>query len=234
MTGGSVSIFLPTRKGSQRVKSKNIRPFANIRGGLIELKLKQLLEISSINEIVLSTNDEQCMAIARPYAIDNDRLKIIKRPEHLAANDTNLSDLIAYAGSVCNSDHILWTHVTSPFVQSVNYEKAIEQYFHNIINGYDSLMSVKIFKNYLWSSEDNDIVNRVGTLKWPQTQDLKELHEITNAVFIANRNTYIELIDRIGNSPMLYIQNQKEAFDIDWEDDFTLAEYIYKEDNKVG
>ena len=31
-----IAFFLPTRKGSERVKSKNTRPFAGIEGGLVE------------------------------------------------------------------------------------------------------------------------------------------------------------------------------------------------------
>ena len=38
-----ISFFLPTRKGSERVKNKNTRPFAGIKGGLVENKIKQLL-----------------------------------------------------------------------------------------------------------------------------------------------------------------------------------------------
>ena len=30
-----IAFFLPTRKGSERVKNKNTRPFAGIEGGLI-------------------------------------------------------------------------------------------------------------------------------------------------------------------------------------------------------
>lgn len=37
-----VAFFLPTRKGSERVKNKNTRPFAGDEGGLVEIKIKQL------------------------------------------------------------------------------------------------------------------------------------------------------------------------------------------------
>ena len=53
-----IAFFLPTRKGSERVKNKNTRPFAGIEGGLIENKIRQLLCCEKIDEIILSTNDE--------------------------------------------------------------------------------------------------------------------------------------------------------------------------------
>lgn len=56
---------MPTRKGSERVKNKNTRPFAGMDGGLIENKIKQLLGTKLIDEIILSTNDEKCMEVAQ-------------------------------------------------------------------------------------------------------------------------------------------------------------------------
>lgn len=60
-----IAFFLPTRKGSERVKNKNTRPFAGIEGGLIENKIRQLLCCEKIDEIILSTNDETCMKVAK-------------------------------------------------------------------------------------------------------------------------------------------------------------------------
>ena len=88
-----VAFFLPTRKGSERVKNKNTRPFAGIEGGLIENKLRQLIKTNLIDEIILSTNDEQCMAVAGKYTSDK-RLRIVPRPESLCLSSTNLQDLI--------------------------------------------------------------------------------------------------------------------------------------------
>ena len=60
-----IAFFLPTRKDSERVKNKNTRPFAGMDGGLIENKIRQLLETKLIDEIILSTNDEKCMEVAQ-------------------------------------------------------------------------------------------------------------------------------------------------------------------------
>lgn len=50
-----IAFFLPTRKGSERVKNKNTRPFADIEGGLVENKIKQLLSTKHIDEILFSS-----------------------------------------------------------------------------------------------------------------------------------------------------------------------------------
>ena len=84
-----IAFFLPTRKGSERVKNKNTRPFADIEGGLVENKIKQLLSTKHIDEILFSSNDEMCIAIAEKYTSDS-RLRIIPRPNELCLSTTNL------------------------------------------------------------------------------------------------------------------------------------------------
>jgi N-acylneuraminate cytidylyltransferase len=201
----TVSAFLPTRKGSQRVKNKNTRRFACFDGGLLQLKLNQLTTVSSITEIIVSTNDEASIEIGKSFCETDDRIRVIERPSHLAQSSTDLTDLVKYVPEICVSEHILWTHVTSPFVEAVDYERAIQFYFEALQNGFDSLMSAQSFKNFLWSKEEGDIINRVTSEKWPQTQDLEDLYEIDSAIFLANRNTYLTEKDRIGLKPEIFL-----------------------------
>lgn len=103
---GKFAFFLPTRKGSERVKNKNTKPFAGIEGGLIENKIRQLVNTELIDEIILSTNDETCIEVASKYASDT-RLKIIPRPDELCLSSTNLQDLIKYVPTITDADHII-------------------------------------------------------------------------------------------------------------------------------
>jgi N-acylneuraminate cytidylyltransferase len=93
--------------------------------------------------------------------------------------------------------------------------------------GFDSLMSVKRFQNFLWSKDKKDIINRKDNKKWPRTQDLEELYEVDSAVFIAGKDVYTNESDRIGKNPFLFVQEGLQSFDVDWQEDFELAEVIY-------
>lgn len=221
-----IAFFLPTRKGSERVKSKNTRPFAGIEGGLVENKIKQLLATKHIDEILFSSNDEMCIAIAEKYASDS-RLRIIPRPNELCLSTTNLQDLICYVPTITNADHILWGHVTTPLVEAKVYDTAIEQYLSKITKGYDSLVSVKELKNFLLNQEGK-LVNNTTDIPWPRTQDLEPLYEINHAIFLVKRSVYTEQKNRIGQKPLLYIMDEIHSKDIDWEEDFKIAEIMYK------
>lgn len=222
-----IAFFLPTRKGSERVKNKNTKPFAGIEGGLMENKIKQLVDTKLLDEIILSSNDETCMAIAERYAAKDSRVRIIPRPEALCLSSTNLQDLICYVPTITDAEHILWGHVTTPLAGADQYDAGIQLYLDNLANGYDSLVGVTELKNFLLNKEGR-LINNTTDIPWPRTQDLEPLYEINHTMFLAKREVYVEQKNRIGKMPMLHIMDELHSFDIDWPDDFVIAEIMYK------
>jgi CMP-N-acetylneuraminic acid synthetase len=219
-----INCFLPCRKGSERVPKKNIKPFANIEFGLIEIKLKQLLECEAIDNVFLSTNDEEILEFASSFKTD--KLILHKRCEELSSSSTSTDELVAHALELIQDGHILWTHVTSPFVSSADYERIINQYLTSIIQGYDSLMSTHLIHGFLWNETGPMNYDRTKE-KWPRTQTIAPIHEINSAVFLNSAENYRIYNDRIGQKPFLYPMDKIQSFDIDWEEDFKIAEAMY-------
>ena len=56
-----ITAVIPIRTGSQRVKDKNLRAFANTN--LMELKIKNLLQVPELTSIVVNTNSEEATRI---------------------------------------------------------------------------------------------------------------------------------------------------------------------------
>ena len=221
-----MAFFLPTRKGSERVKNKNTRPFAGIEGGLFVNKLTQLLKTKNIDEILISSNDEICLDYASRFK--DSRLKIIERPVELCRSDTNLQDLITYVPTITDCENILWGHVTTPLTTHREYDEAVARYYEAQKNGYDSLIGVTELKNFLLNGEGR-LVNNTTELQWPRTQDLEPLYEINHTMFIAGRDCYINQKNRVGKNPMLYVMDKIHSFDVDWEEDFLIAETMFKQ-----
>lgn len=222
----TVAFFLPTRKGSERVKNKNTKPFAGIEGGLVENKVRQLLQTKNIDEILLSTNDEDCMETARRCAAGDSRLRIVRRPNELCLGTTNLQDLISYVPTITEAEHIVWGHVTTPLCGAAQYDAGVERYFEGRSLGYDSLVGVCELKNFLMDGEGH-LVNNDTPLPWPRTQDLKPLYEVNHTMFIAGRSIYKEQRNRLGSRPMLYVMDKILSMDIDWPEDFVMAEAMF-------
>ena len=181
-------VFLPCRKGSQRVPNKNTRPFAGIEGGLLRIKLEQLLA-------------------CKRY--------------------TSTDDVVRYVPELIKEDAtIMWTHVTSPFLKEEAYDELLETYYAHL-NEYDSLMSVNELRTFIWN-KDGAINYDRAVEKWPRTQTLEPWYEINSGVFIADRAIYELLQDRVGKHVFPYVTSKLESFDIDWPEDFEMAEMMYK------
>lgn len=225
----NISVFLPMRAGSQRVKNKNTRPFLNSGESIFEYKIgeiKKILDQDLISEVIISTNDEIIIKQAKPYFSDS--IKLDRRPDELCSSSTKVLDLINYVPTVVKGDHIFWMHVTSPFMNSYDYVEAINLYHSHVIDGsYDSLMSVNKMQQFLWSDEEKRVINVDRSINpWPNTQDLLPLYEINHSFYISSVLNYLELEDRIGKNPFLYQCEGIKRLDIDSEDDFNLASMI--------
>lgn len=153
------ALFLPTRKGSERVVNKNTRTFAGIEGGILRVKLQQLLNIDRISTIVVSTNDEATIEIVKSF--NNDRIKIIERPEYLCLSSTVIQDFINYIPSIVDSEHIFWVHTTAPFADEKILNEALDLYEEKVLKdkAYDSLLSVTKIQQFLWSEKEGKCVN---------------------------------------------------------------------------
>lgn len=221
-----ISVFLPCRAGSERVPHKNTRTFAGIEGGLLKIKLQQLVACNAIDSIVLSTNDEEVIQLAE--TVSSDKIRIDRRPEHLATSSTSTDDLVKYVPTIITEGAVLWTHVTSPFIDGKIYEEAIDAYKNALSKGdHDSLMSVTALRTFIWNKEGAVNYDR-NKEKWPRTQTIEPLYEINSGIFLADIDIYKNLEDRIGKKPFLFENNDIDSFDIDWEEDFFIAEAIYK------
>lgn len=216
--------FLPCRMGSERVPRKNIKPFAQYEHGLVEVKLRQLLATQEIDKIVLSTNDDEILDYAAKF--DTSKLILHKRSDNLSSSNTSTDELVAHARSLIEVGHILWTHVTSPFVSTKSYGEIIHAYRDALGRGYDSLMTTTKIYGFLWNEDAHPINYDRSVEKWPRTQTLAPIHEVNSAAFLAHCDIYDHENDRIGQHPYMYAMDKILAYDIDWPEDFVIAEQM--------
>jgi len=218
-----VNVFLPMRAGSERVPKKNTKTFSGVEGGLCKIKLEQLLKCNFVNIIIVSTNDSEVIEISNTFK--SKKIKVISRPNELCTSIATTDDLIKYVPDIMPDGHILWTHVTSPFITSEVYCQIIQTYFRKLCS-FDSLMSVTKLQKFIWN--DNEPLNYDREKqKWPRTQTIEPLWEVNSGAFLASKDIYRKNIDRIGNNPYLFELGDEIAFDIDWLPDYKIAEALY-------
>jgi CMP-N-acetylneuraminic acid synthetase len=212
------------------VINKNTKDFAGIKGGLTYIKLSQLIKTKKVDRILLSTNDEKVIEIAKSFK--DDRIAIDIRAEELASSNTLNDTLVEYVPSVIESGVVLWTHVTSPFINEDFYDKVIEEYESIVNKGYDSIVSATSIRKYLWNNEGPINYDKTKE-KWPRTQYLEQVYELNSAFFLSSIDIYKKYYDRMGIRPFFYEIDNEYSYDIDWEPEFKFAEVLWKEKEKL-
>jgi len=231
-----ISIFIPIRRGSKRIKNKNFRSLPYLKFGLTQLKLIQLEKFRNIIikkgnfdlqkfEIVVSTNCSKVKRFIKQY----NWIKLHERNSKLSSDDS-VDELIKEVPKICLGKYILWTHVTSPLFDQYHYYNFLKNFFRlrkskKILSAF----SADKIQKFLFSKKRKWISHNIKKRKWPRTQDLNELYTVNSAAFIASRNVYLKFNDRLCNSPfpITFNPTQKSGFDIDNLDDFnTLKEKI--------
>lgn len=214
--------LMPMKAHSERVPNKNIRPF--LGRPLYNFVLEELLESLYIKRIVINTDSEAIKADI--LGLKNEKIRIIDRPKEICGDFVGMNDIIKYDLSVTNSDYYLQTHATNPLLTSDLIDKAIEVYFKKI-SDYDSLFSVTKIQSRLYDKNGYPINHDLGELK--RTQDLEPIYEENSNLYVFSKKSfYMSENNRIGKNPQIFIMDKKNAIDIDEEEDFQLAEILYK------
>ena len=122
------------------------------------------------------------------------------------------------------SEYILFTHCTNPLVKKETYESMIKL-FEKEKNNFDSFNSVTEVKEFLIL--DKKPIN-FDLSKAPNSQDLPDVIKLNFAINILPTKLMKQKKSLVGNNPNFFKIDQTEAFDINTNYDFTVAEILFK------
>lgn len=209
---------IAARSGSVRVKNKNIRPFCN--STILELKIKQLKRIKKIEQVIVNSNCDEILEIARKSGAE-----CVKRDECFATNTANMSDVFENIALNVDSKYIMYANATNPIVKDESYIKAIELFFENE-EKIDSLTTCHDIKEFLYL--DNKPIN-YDPKNQPRSQDLPNIIALNFAISILSKENMIKFKNILGAQPYFLKLDETESIDIDTSFDFFVAEKVYEE-----
>jgi CMP-N-acetylneuraminic acid synthetase len=218
---GKVVALVPMRHHSQRVPGKNYRLLDG--KPLFHHIIKTLLEVSEIDVVVVNTDSPDIITGLAEFFPS---VQVIFRPEDLRADDVPMNEILTYDTSQVKADFYLQTHSTNPLLRSETISSAIQNLLATYPT-YDSLFSVTRLQTRLWDQLGRAINHNPAVLL--QTQDLPPVYEENSCLYIFTRQTLLERRNRLGERPMMFEIDAAEAWDIDEELDFALAEFLMRE-----
>lgn len=215
-----LAALVPMRHHSQRVPGKNYRPLAG--KPLYQHILETLKAAPEIQSIIVDTDSEPVMEGVQRFFPD---VKLIARPGHLRADDVPMNDILLYDTAQVQADFYLQTHSTNPLLKAETISRAIQSLITNYPN-YDSLFSVTRLQTRLYF-QDGRAINH-NPLELLQTQDLPPVYEENSCVYIFTRENLKRKKHRIGDKPLMFEIPADEAWDIDEELDFEIADFLMR------
>lgn len=207
-----VVAFVPIRLNSQRVEGKNLR----LLGGepLLCHILRTLLAVETIDEVYVFCSDEA----VRPYLPDG--VRFLRRSSQLDRNETLGREIYDAFTAAIDADIYILAHATSPFIRPATVAAAL----HKVTDeGYDSAFSAERLQTFAWY-EGRPLNYALDAI--PRTQDIEPVFVETSAFFIFRREIWRDLHQRIGRRPYTAVVDRLEGIDIDYPEDFALAEVI--------
>lgn len=214
-----IAAIVPMRHASERVIGKNYRDFAD--RPLFHHILRTLLNCPSITEVCVDTDSP---VITYDVARSFPAVSVLLRPPHLREGTTPMNAVLENTLSQLAADWYLQTHSTNPLLKSQTIERAIQGLLD--APSHDSLFAVTRLQTRLYDANGVAINHDPAVLL--RTQDLAPVYEENSNLYIFSAKSFAHRNNRIGAKPMLFEIPRDEAWDIDEETDFRIAELLYK------
>ena len=135
-----------------------------------------------------------------------------------------MNEVLLYDSSQVDGDFYLQTHSTNPLLRSETVSRAIHTLEENY-PAYDSLFSVTRVQTRLWDQLARPINHNPAILL--RTQDLPPVYAENSCLYLFRRENLAKNRNRIGERPYLFEIDATEAWDIDNELDFAIANFLY-------
>ena len=226
-----VLAIIPARKGSKRLPNKNK---LDLNGKpLIAWTIESAMKSIYIDDIAISTNDEDIVEIAKLYDIDVPFL----RPVELSSDKASTMDVIFHTINFYKSigryyDIIILLQPTSPLRTSVDIDNSFKLLSKNV----KAIVSVcELDHSPLWSN----ILPTNNSLEFflkedvqgLRSQDLPQYYRLNGAIYLSRIN-YLKTNKKFfGNQSKAYIMSTNNSIDIDTKLDFELCKLIMNENN---
>lgn len=210
-----VTAVIPIRKGSERVKDKNLKLFGD--SSLLEYKIDNLLQVSNIDEIIVNTDSEIAIEIAISKGISYHR-----REDYYASSKCTNSEFLEHLGKVTDTDIFAYCPCTTPFIKPSTIEHSINVFLKD--TEHDSLATVSPVKEFLWL--DSNPINYERD-KQPNSQNLPDIYALNFGLNLISKENLIKFKNIVGVSPDFVLTSKLEGLDIDTPLDFFMAQQIF-------
>jgi regulator of RNase E activity RraA/CMP-N-acetylneuraminic acid synthetase len=208
-----VVAFLPAKGSSSRIESKNMKLLDG--KPLFLHTLEKLVSSSIFDEVYLDTESQDVIDAASEV-----NCRILRREPALASNKTDGNKMFMNEVGHVEADIYVQVLCTSPFIEIETIEEGINKL--KLEPDYDSAVLIRKERMYTWNKRGpNYNIDAI-----PNSTELDDTIIETMGLYIVRKDAALLTQRRIGNRPYLLEASPLEAIDVNWPEDFSLAELI--------
>ena len=212
----NILIIILARKGSLRIKNKNMRIFNN--KPLISWTIEQALRIKNSNKrVILSTDSEEILDYSKKFK----DLEKVKRPKSISTSKSSSFEAIRHIiKKIKYEGNIILLQPTSP----LRSDKDIKEVIKLMIRGKSPIMSIcECVHN------SSLITNCSPTKKFiPINNKLEKLYYPNGAIYAAHTSWIKKNNTFYTKKTYTYLMPQERSIDIDYEFQFITSETLFK------
>lgn len=211
------TVFMPIKLNNERTPGKNLKRFDD-GTPLLQVPLKTALEAKADGEV-----DRIVVFCSKPEVEEYlpDGVELIRRPEYLDTQTARCGDIIEAFLNTVKSDIYVMYHATSPFLSKTHLVDCINA----VRSGnYDSAFCAKKLQNFFWF--DGKPLNFSLDCA-PRTQDMEPYYCELSSPYVFTKDVFDKYHGRTGEKPFICECSEIEAIDIDYPEDFVLANAVY-------
>lgn len=207
--------LIPIKLNNERVPGKNVKKFYD-GTPLMSLIQKACVGAKKVDEVYVYCSNPQVQDYLEPG------VKYLQRPEFLDLNTSNCNDIIREFMKEVVSDVYVVSHATGPFTQSESIDACVDA----VASGeYDSAFLARRLQEFLWQ---NGTAMNFDIQHFPRTQDLTPIYSEAPGAYVFTKETFEKYDRRVGVHPYIHEISEIESRDIDYPEDFEIANAIYK------
>ena len=213
------------RGGSKGLPRKNVLDLAG--KPLIAWTIEAGLASTYIDRLILSSDDEEIMRVAKAHGCDVP----FQRPDNLAEDDTSSMDTLLHAlRQVSGYEYVVLLQPTSPLRTADDIDACIEKMHESGAPACVSVTKTDKPPQWMYTLQDDDRLAPVLPEKEQVTrrQDATPTYVLNGSIYLADTNWLVEHKSFMHDETAAYVMPSDRSVDIDDEVDMRIAETILK------
>ena len=224
--------IIPARAGSVGIKEKNVRPFCGVP--LLVRTIHSAKQAASIERVIVTTDSESYADLCRAAGAE-----VIMRPPELATSEAssesallNVLEQLSKAGEEL-PEWLVFQQCTSPFTRPEDIDGLLRRVHEaKADSGFTAVKSHR----FLWRVQPDGAAEGINHDKSvrPRRQDREPEFMENGAVYVMKTDGFLLHKHRFFGKTVLQEVPEYQGFEIDSEDDWQIAEAIFRKMHRPG